>query len=99
MLSSLLISLAQLKPGNSSEKFKKETSILFFVQIQKKQLYKSLIDIIYNNETIFMQTESGKTSEPHKFKMDLTDKLNLKNPNKNMTLANLSIYDIWENIK
>ena len=39
-----------------------------------------------------MNTESSKTSEPHKFKMDLTDKLNLKNPNKNMTLANLSIY-------
>ena len=31
--------------------------------------------------------------------MDLTDKLNLKNPNKNMVLANLSIYYIWKNIK
>ena len=31
--------------------------------------------------------------------MDLTDKLNLKNRNKNMALANLSIYYIWENIK
>ena len=46
-----------------------------------------------------MNTESSKTSEPHKFKMDLTDKLNLKNPNKNMTLANLSIYYTWKNIK
>ena len=26
--------------------------------------------------------------------LDLTDKLNLKNPNKNMALANLSIYYI-----
>ena len=26
-------------------------------------------------------------------------KLNLKNPNKNMTLANLSIYYAWKNIK
>ena len=43
-------------------------------------------------ETIFMNTENIKTSEPHKFKLDLTDKLNLKNPNKNMPLANLSIY-------
>ena len=43
-------------------------------------------------ETIFMNTENNKTSEPHKFKLDLTDKLNLKNPNKNMPLANLSIY-------
>ena len=31
--------------------------------------------------------------------MDLTDKLNLKNPNKNMALANLSIYYTWKNIK
>ena len=39
-----------------------------------------------------MNTENSKTSKPHRFKLDLTDKLNLKNPNKNMALANLSIY-------
>ena len=50
-------------------------------------------------ETIFTNTENSKTSEPHSFKLDLTDKLNLKNPNKNMALANLSIYYIWKNIK
>ena len=42
-------------------------------------------------ETIFMDTENSKTSEPHR--------LNLKNPNKNMALANLSIYYTWKNIK
>ena len=31
--------------------------------------------------------------------MGLTDKLNLKIPNKNMALANLSIYYTWKNIK
>ena len=50
-------------------------------------------------ETIFMNTDNSKTSEPHRFKLDLTYKLNLKNPNKNMTLANLSIYYTWKNIK
>ena len=35
----------------------------------------------------------------HIFKLDLTDKLNLKNPKKNMALANLSIYYAWKNIK
>ena len=50
-------------------------------------------------EKIFMNTENSKTSEPHRFKLDLTDKLNLKNPNKNMALANLSIYYTWKNIK
>ena len=33
-------------------------------------------------ETIFMNTENSKTSESHRFKLDLTDKLNLKNSNK-----------------
>ena len=28
-----------------------------------------------------------------------TDKLNLKNPNKNMALVNLSIYYTWKNVK
>ena len=46
-----------------------------------------------------MNTVNSKTSEPHKFKFDLTDKLNLKNLNKNMALANLSIYYTWKNIK
>ena len=46
-----------------------------------------------------MNPENSKTSEPHRFKLGLTDKLNLKNPNKNMALANLSIYYTWKNIK
>ena len=36
----------------------------------------------------------------HTFKLNLTDKLNLKeDPKKNMALANLSIYYTWKNIK
>ena len=50
-------------------------------------------------ETIFINTESSKTNEPHRFKLDLTDKLNLTNLNKNMALTNLSIYYTWKNIK
>ena len=47
-------------------------------------------------ETIFMNSENSETNEPHRFKLDLTDKLNLKNPNKtwlypsqNTTIINL----------
>ena len=39
-----------------------------------------------------MNTENSKTNEPHRIGLTLTDKLNLKDPDKNMTLANLSIY-------
>ena len=50
-------------------------------------------------ETIFMNTKNSKTNESHRFKLDLADKLNLKNPKKNMALVNLSIYYTWKNIK
>ena len=46
-----------------------------------------------------MNCENSRASEPHRFKLDLTDKRNLKNSNKNMVLANLGIYYIWKNIK
>ena len=50
-------------------------------------------------ETFFMNTKNSKTSEPNRFKYDLIDKLDLKNPNKNMALGNLSIYYTWKNVK
>ena len=53
----------------------------------------------YKMETIFMNTENSGTNEPHRFRLDLTAKLNLKNPKKNMALVNLSIYYTWKNIK
>ena len=46
-----------------------------------------------------MNTLNSKTNESNKFMYQFTDKLNLKNPNKNMVLANLSIYYTWKNIK
>ena len=48
-------------------------------------------------ETVFVNTETSKTNEPHRFKLDLADKL--KNPNKNIALVDLSIYYTWKNIK
>ena len=51
-------------------------------------------------ETIFLNTENSKTKEPHRFKLDLAVKLNLKNPKKKkMALVNLIIYYTWKNIK
>ena len=46
-----------------------------------------------------MNTENSETNEPHRFKLNLTDKLNLKNPKKDMALPNLSIYYTLKNIK
>ena len=50
-------------------------------------------------ETFFTNSRNSKTNEPNRFKYDLIDKLDLKNPNKNMVLANLSIYYTWKNVK
>ena len=54
---------------------------------------------VHKMETFFMNTKNSKTNELHKFKYDLIDKLDLRNPNKNMALANLSIYYTWKNVK
>ena len=50
-------------------------------------------------QTILMNTENSKTNEPHRFRLSLADKVNLKDPSKNMALANLSTYYTWKNIK
>ena len=49
--------------------------------------------------TFFINSKNSKTNESYRFKYDLIDKLDLKNPNKNMALANLSIYYTWKNVK
>ena len=46
-----------------------------------------------------MNTASSKTKHSNKFAYNFTDKLNLKNPNKNIALAILSIYYTWKNVK
>ena len=46
-----------------------------------------------------MNTSNNKTTESNRFIYQFTDKSNLKNPNKNIALANLSIYYTWKNIK
>ena len=103
MLSKLPISLAQLKAGNNSEKLKNELDNYCIFCTDQKKTYKKCLQYIDQRylkiETIFMNTENSKTSEPHRFKLDLPDKLNLKNLNKNMALANLSSYYTWKNIK
>ena len=43
-------------------------------------------------ETIFMNNENSRISEPNKFFCEFADKKRLKNPNKNIAFANLSTY-------
>ena len=50
-------------------------------------------------DTIFMNSENSKTSEPHVLILQLTDKLDLRRGEESIALSNLSIYYTWKNIK
>ena len=50
-------------------------------------------------DTIFLNSESRKTSEPHVLILKITDKLDLRRCEKIIALSNLSIYYTWKNIK
>ena len=49
-------------------------------------------------DTVFINTKNSKTSEPNRFRLYFTDKLDLRG-NKTIVLANLSIYYTWQNVK
>ena len=50
-------------------------------------------------DTIFMNSENSKTSDPHRLLLNLTDKINLRRSDKYVALSNLSIYYTQKNIK
>ena len=50
-------------------------------------------------DTIFMNSENIKTSEPYRLLLNLADKINLKRSDKYVALSNLSMFYIWKNIK
>ena len=95
--------LTQIEAGNNSIKLKNEArQILYSLYRSKvltKTVYNNLIKSIRALETFFMNSKNSKTNELNRFKYYLIDKLDLQNPNKNMALANLSIYYTWKNVK
>ena len=46
-----------------------------------------------------MNMENSKTNEPHKFVLNLSQKLHLRGSDKHVALQNLSIYYTWKNIR
>ena len=43
-------------------------------------------------DTIFMNSEKSKTSDPHRLLLNISDKMNLKRKDKYVVLSNLGIY-------
>ena len=50
-------------------------------------------------DTIFMDSENSKNSEPHVLIPKLTNKLDLRIREKTIALSNVRIYYTWKNIK
>ena len=50
-------------------------------------------------DTIFINSENTKTSDPYRLLLHLTDKINLKRSDKYVALSNLRIYYTRKNIK
>ena len=49
--------------------------------------------------TMFMNSENSKTSDPHRLLLKLTDKIDLRRKGKYIALSNLSINYTWTNIE
>ena len=47
----------------------------------------------------FLNTENSKTSEPHKFVLNVSQRLDLRSSNKHVALQNVSNYYTWKNIR
>ena len=47
-------------------------------------------------DTIFVNSENSKTSEPYRLLLNLLDKIDLKRNDKYVALSNLSIYYEWK---
>ena len=90
MLQRLVIALLQVKPGNNLEDLLNEVRQTVYSLYQSKKITKK----VYNNiiksiqiqkmDTIFMNSENSKTSEPHVLIIKLTDKFDLRRSEKSI---------------
>ena len=76
----------------------KNLKIRFLVSFKKPNLLKFRWCCL-KMETIFMNSENSETNESKKLFYEFNDRFNVKNPSKNIALANVSIYYTWKSIK
>ena len=70
----------------------------FLVEIIIKNEIEQLL-LKYKHRNNIMDTEKSKTNEPHKFVLNLSQRLDLRSSDKHVVLQNLSIYYKWKNIR
>ena len=105
MLQRLPIALALVKTSNTSENLLNEIRQIIYSLYQGKEFSKKVYNNIINSiklqnriDTVFMNFENSKSSEPHRQLHNLPDKINLKRSDKCVALSNLNIYYTLKNI-
>ena len=48
---------------------------------------------------LFMNSENSKTSDAHRLRLNLADKIDIRRSDKHVALSDISIYYTWKNIK
>ena len=106
MLQRLSIALAQVKACNTPENLLTEIRQIIYSLYRAKEVNEKVYNNIRNSiklynrmDTLVMNSENSKTSDPHRLLLNLSDKINLKRKDKYVFLSNLSIYYTWRNIK
>ena len=83
MLQRLTIPLTQVKAGNNSESLINEIRQIVYSLYQSKEISKRVCNNIIKSiqtskiDTMFINSENSKNSEPHVLIISLTDKLDL----------------------
>ena len=104
MLQRMPIVLAQVKSGNTYGNLLNEIRHIVHSLYRAKEISKKVYNNVMNSmklynkmDTIVMNSENSKTSDPQRLLPNLTDKTNLKRSDKHVALSNLSIYYTWKN--
>ena len=91
-------------PEDFGNNLKHETdSIIKYIEILAEHTIRNVISRLlskykYGND-FHMNTENRKISKPHKFFLNLAQRLDFRSSNKHVALQNVSIYYTWKNIR
>ena len=89
-------------PKNVDENLKYETKFIVKSNeyFDENKIKKSLNNYCQNisMERIFVNTENSKRNKPHKFVLNLSQRLDLTSLNKHVALQNVPIYLAWKTI-
>ena len=75
---------------------------LYRVKEITRKLFHNIINLIKLckiMDTIFVNSENSKTSNPHRLLLNVSDKIVSKSNYEYIVLSNLSIYYTWKNMK